>query len=832
MTTYPITLSTTEPNNYVGTIKVRQYDSETQIFDLSSITENGVPIGFEGLTPFFCVKASPLTGLGISEQIVTDVVDAKSGRLRYTLTDYDMQRPQENYAYFSFRKLKDDLTWEQQFSTKDFKYVVIPSIHGEIHDSNYIWTFEEMLRQLREWIDKAENDFNEWNEEKKNEILLIIQKFKTWILENQADYDKWLEDNKDTWAKWVEDCREILESVDPGGVILTELIDARGEFNRLKDRLEDQDKQINSKRRADEPKAGFTLNNEFRYQRPTNDYCVPQGFCSTKDSFLIIYNDHYIDGRTETENCLLQEVSSTTGEILRENEVRVGHGNGLAYRVDTNEILCVAGFMLGNENREVIVIDYETLTIKGTFPTSFNFTAISYDDVSHRIWAKSDKTVCELSLDDYSVLKQFTITTNSIGQDICAYNNYLYLPLSNPESIMIIDDEGKLIQNYAIPRYSGDNTYINELEGAAHVKDNQFALISFNFSSLSKKSSEVNIFMFDPLSQEQIERRNFANYPNARVDYYVDSSYTGFDSNGTQTRPFKTLNQCFGACANASFMYTINVVKGNYPFAELSMVQTSIEINGNGATIAGIAFNRISRLSLSNLVVTNEESTFALTIDNISTVKLINVETKMINGTKCARFFDSSVAMDSCTITGEGIVSNNTHIYEVNTTANTETAFSVSNRSTLNFTKNELQSKIDVGNGSAKLAVYPPTIVFSRSSSDNRLFGYAKINRKIFNEFLLTFNVGTTLMSQETINARDTDSMVRFSEVANTAGDLIMYELRLVQTYDSKELLKDIQITESRKTTFKQDGTRTFTNWTSGAYPDDLPFISSVRVFS
>lgn len=54
-TLYPMVLSTTEPNNPVGMIKVRKYDAGTQTIDVT-ITENGKLKDFTGLTPFFCQK--------------------------------------------------------------------------------------------------------------------------------------------------------------------------------------------------------------------------------------------------------------------------------------------------------------------------------------------------------------------------------------------------------------------------------------------------------------------------------------------------------------------------------------------------------------------------------------------------------------------------------------------------------------------------------------------------------------------------------------------------------------------------------------------------------
>lgn len=202
MTTYDITLSTTEPNNWVGLIKVRQGDTESQTFN-ATIVENNVPKDFTGLTPFFCVKSSPYTGLGISEQKVTDGISAKDGKLSYTLTDHDMQAIQTNHAYFSFRKIGKDGTWRQQFSTKDFAYTVTPSIFSDgICDSNYIWTFDEILRYFNEWVQESMKTYDDWYLNAQKELQRIIEEFKKWITESQGSYEDWLKANKDAFLAW------------------------------------------------------------------------------------------------------------------------------------------------------------------------------------------------------------------------------------------------------------------------------------------------------------------------------------------------------------------------------------------------------------------------------------------------------------------------------------------------------------------------------------------------------------------------------------------------------------------------------------------------------
>ncbi|WP_285012434.1 phage baseplate upper protein [Lactococcus formosensis] len=205
MTDYNLTLSTTEANS-VGVVKLRHADTNSQVLKVQVI-ENGLKKSFKGLTPFFCLMAREVTGQGVSEEPVT-VFNAEDGTLEYTSSDNALQMIGRNEAYFSFRKQSGD-TWIEQFSTRSFHYIVEKSIYSQpFKDSNYWWTFKEL-------------------------------------------YDKFIkyqESGKEAWEDFVNDNKEILESIDPGGEILSELIDSRGNFERLGQRLNSMSKNIKEKK--------------------------------------------------------------------------------------------------------------------------------------------------------------------------------------------------------------------------------------------------------------------------------------------------------------------------------------------------------------------------------------------------------------------------------------------------------------------------------------------------------------------------------------------------------------------------------------------------------
>ncbi|WP_395149736.1 phage baseplate upper protein [Enterococcus thailandicus] len=210
--THKITLSTTRDNYDVGVIKVRQADEETQIFDVQ-ITENGVIKPFVGLTPFFCLMAREITGNGVSEEPV-QVFNATSGTMKYTLSANSYQMIGRNEAYFSFRRENSDGEWIEQFSTRSFYYTVEKSIYTQLfRDSNNWFTFKELFRLF--------SDF--------------------------------LETGKGEWQDFVDGNKEILESMDPGGVLLSEVINARKpqtstSFNVLGNRLDNTDLKIDGSR--------------------------------------------------------------------------------------------------------------------------------------------------------------------------------------------------------------------------------------------------------------------------------------------------------------------------------------------------------------------------------------------------------------------------------------------------------------------------------------------------------------------------------------------------------------------------------------------------------
>lgn len=186
-------LSTTEPFNYIGILKVRHgnVNHETCQF---TISENGVPVNLLGHEVYF---QALLNGNPVEEQ--AKIIDGKNGVIEFTFSNRSMQALGKQTGYFQFRRGTQVVG-----TTQDFSYFVINAVGNTEIDTGAYW------QSLQDLID----DMN------------------SFIIHNQGDF-----------TAWFESVKEILYGIDPGGKILQELIEARRSitgivFESLKSRLE------------------------------------------------------------------------------------------------------------------------------------------------------------------------------------------------------------------------------------------------------------------------------------------------------------------------------------------------------------------------------------------------------------------------------------------------------------------------------------------------------------------------------------------------------------------------------------------------------------------
>lgn len=148
------------------------------------------------------------------------IIDAKKGIIQYTFDEYSMQSLHRQEAYFSIYK-GDNLIG----STQNFSYFVVNAASKTEGEMGSYWqSIEDLIADMTAFINENKGDFTDWMNARKEE------------------FEAWRDAQKTDFTSWFESIKDILKTIDPGGTMLAELMDARVDIqgvrhNSLSERL-------------------------------------------------------------------------------------------------------------------------------------------------------------------------------------------------------------------------------------------------------------------------------------------------------------------------------------------------------------------------------------------------------------------------------------------------------------------------------------------------------------------------------------------------------------------------------------------------------------------
>ncbi|EGO8120983.1 phage baseplate upper protein [Enterococcus faecalis] len=215
MVKWQATLSTTEPYNYIGIQNVRQGNRNTEVLE-AVLVENALPLDLTGCEVFF----ESVIDNKYPIQRAAKIVNAKKGIIQYTFDEYSMQLLHRQEAYFSIHK-GDNLIG----STQNFSYFVVNAVSKTEGEMGSYWqSIEDLIADMTAFINENKGDFTDWMNARKEE------------------FEAWRDAQKTDFTSWFESIKDILKTVDPGGTMLVELMDARVDIqgvrhNSLSERL-------------------------------------------------------------------------------------------------------------------------------------------------------------------------------------------------------------------------------------------------------------------------------------------------------------------------------------------------------------------------------------------------------------------------------------------------------------------------------------------------------------------------------------------------------------------------------------------------------------------
>ena len=226
MVKWQATLSTTEPYNYIGIQNVRQGNRNTEVLE-AVLVENALPLDLTGCEVFF----ESVIDNKYPIQRAAKIVNAKKGIIQYTFDEYSMQSLHRQEAYFSIHK-GDNLIG----STQNFSYFVVNAVSKTEGEMGSYWqSIEDLIADMTAFITENQGDFTAWMAARKEE-------FEKWRKNQQDTFEAWRNGQESDYLLWFESIKDILKTVDPGGTMLVELMDARVDIkgvrhNSLTERL-------------------------------------------------------------------------------------------------------------------------------------------------------------------------------------------------------------------------------------------------------------------------------------------------------------------------------------------------------------------------------------------------------------------------------------------------------------------------------------------------------------------------------------------------------------------------------------------------------------------
>ncbi len=145
-------LSTTEPYNHLGLIKVRQGNQQTEVFDFQISQQHEL---FPNLSEYDVYFQTVIDQLPV--EIKADVIDDQNSVVRLVMTDYCLQKTGKQQGNFCFKKNNQIVG-----TTQDFTYVVMPSPAMVNFDTGAYWqSAQDLIDEMTQWIEEIKATLGE-----------------------------------------------------------------------------------------------------------------------------------------------------------------------------------------------------------------------------------------------------------------------------------------------------------------------------------------------------------------------------------------------------------------------------------------------------------------------------------------------------------------------------------------------------------------------------------------------------------------------------------------------------------------------------------------------
>lgn len=385
-------------------------------------------------------------------------------------------------------------------------------------------------------------------------------------------------------------------------------------------------------------------NNDTMYEG--NPHSALQGFC-------VVGNNIVFALRGGTSNYVnLVEINKETGQLIRENYLLVNHANSISYNVKDNKLYIASCNKYENNSivadNQIFVVDYDNFSILNTLNISNlesdqRIRSVYYDNDNNILYAGNSfelfviDEVNELITDTIN-LDTTNIDTSVTNQTLKRYKDmFVGIYLSY---LAFWDLEGNLLKIIGIPQINRYD-YIGEIEDF-DIKNNNIIIGCCSIISDERNDYKVEFLSSNIKTNTANELIKNSYIGSGVLNVYVNNKSTSIKELGTQSNPYKDLQNAINMCKNTSQQVRItingdeydNIVINGISNLRLNFVsdiivdgmdinQSNVRIeNSNNLQINGINMN-LSKLSwigssnFNNKIEPKENSTLAYNNKNI-----------------------------------------------------------------------------------------------------------------------------------------------------------------------------------------------------------------------
>ena len=330
-------------------------------------------------------------------------------------------------------------------------------------------------------------------------------------------------------------------------------------------------------------------------------YGMQGGTLVDNNTYVFISNSHNEENSYADETSLIRKISLSTGEVLSEAIITVGHGNGLAYD-KVNEVYYVA-CAHGNINnslytKKIIKLD-SSFNLIDTITTEINYDSLCFyeNNLYGGVTYKGDNTygmkIFKLDINDFTPIETITLIDPyniGTGQDFVIDNNLIYFLQTNPNSILVFDMNGNCIMSQLLK--NGNVSYIGETENINSIGNGKF-IIGARYQPTGNLYDISQIFEIDTIKNE-IDETNI-NREALKWNFrtvYVNNNITKWNPTGTSENPYG----CIDEVINLNYKQPLHIVLvggSNYPVCRINSFNGEISVENNSKITCGDGYNEI-----------------------------------------------------------------------------------------------------------------------------------------------------------------------------------------------------------------------------------------------